>query len=266
MAIRIGLGSWADDEYVGVLYPEKTPSKERLKHYAEHFNHAEVNSTYYAAPRANVTEGWVAQTPPGFTFDIKLHRAISQDPLKAGADGKLVEATLAGIAPLLEAQRFGAFFLILEPGFGPGKSKLAELDELVQRLQPHRLAVELRNSGWVKDDERRAETLDYFRERKVTWIAVDMPRLKGSTIMPPIDEVTTPELAYLRLHGRNPQWFQLKSAEERHSYPYPEAELNEIVTRVRALAAKAADVRVIANNHASDFAPKTALALKRMLG
>jgi uncharacterized protein YecE (DUF72 family) len=264
MAIRIGLGSWADDEYVGVLYPEKSPAKERLKQYAEHFNHAEVNSTYYAAPRANVTAGWVAQTPPGFTFDIKLHRAISASPLQAGSDGKLVEATLAGVAPLVEAKKLGVFFLVLEPGFGPGKHRLQELDELVQRLQPHALAVELRHSGWV-DETRRGDTLSYFRERGVVWIAVDMPRIKGSTIMPPLDEVTSADLAYLRLHGRNPHWLAAKSAGERHAYSYPEAELKEIVDRVRTLAAQAAEVHVVANNHASDFAPRTALALRALL-
>jgi uncharacterized protein YecE (DUF72 family) len=264
MAIRIGLGSWADDEYVGVLYPEKSPAKERLKLYAEHFNHVEVNSTYYAAPRANVVAGWVGQTPPGFTFDIKLHRAISASPLEAGADGKLIEATLAGVAPLVEARKLGVFFLVLEPGFGPGKHRLQELDELVQRLQPHALAVELRHSGWV-DEERRTETLNYFRQRGLIWITVDMPRIKGSTIMPALDEATSADVAYLRLHGRNPQWLGAKSAAERHAYLYPEKEVEEIAERVSALAAKAADVHVVANNHASDFAPKTALALRALL-
>jgi uncharacterized protein YecE (DUF72 family) len=68
------------------------------------------------------------------------------------------------------------------------------------------------------------------------------------------------------LHGRNEKWLDAESAVDRHAYPYPANELDEIVTRVRALAEKAETVHVIANNHAEDFAPKTALALQQLLG
>jgi uncharacterized protein YecE (DUF72 family) len=264
MAIRIGIGSWADDDYTGVLYPEGLPAKERLKTYATHFEHVEVNSTFYATPRQPVVAGWAKQTPPGFTFNIKLHRAFSQNPRKAADEGKLLEWTLAGVTPLVKEKKLGAFLLVLEPEFGPEKRRLDELDSLVQNLQPHALAVELRHSGWV-DEARRAETIGYFRARQIAWVAVDMPKIKGSTIMPAIDEVTSADLAYLRLHGRNKGWLQAKSAAERHAYPYTEKELKELAARVKTLAAKAKDVHVIANNHAQDFAPKTALALKAML-
>ena len=84
--------------------------------------------------------------------------------------------------------------------------------------------------------------------------------------MPPIDEVTNSRLAYLRLHGRRQDWQTLKSNDEKHSYTYPAEELQEIAGRVTAMAKKAEAVRVVANNHAQDFAPKTALALQRLLG
>ena len=84
--------------------------------------------------------------------------------------------------------------------------------------------------------------------------------------MPPVDEVSQPELAYLRLHGRNPVYLTAKSAAERHAYAYSDGELHEIVKRIRTLSAKARDVRVVANNHFRDYAPRTALMLKEMLG
>ena len=93
-----------------------------------------------------------------------------------------------------------------------------------------------------------------------------MPQIEGSDIMPPIDEVTQPGLAYLRLHGRNTNWLNAKSAAERHAYFYDESELRELVKRIRLLEKTAKQVRVVANNHFRDFAPKTALALKERLG
>ena len=46
----------------------------------------------------------------------------------------------------------------------------------------------MRDSGWVAKAQA-ARTFDYFRARSLVWVGVDMPRLKGSTIMPPVDVV-----------------------------------------------------------------------------
>ena len=100
---------------------------------------------------------------------------------------------------------------------------------------------------------------------EVVLLAVDMPTIPGSTLMPALDEVTRGDLAYLRLHGRNPNYLKAKSAAERHVYEYSTSDLTSIAKRVTALAEKATRVHVIANNHAEDFAPKTALALKQLL-
>jgi uncharacterized protein YecE (DUF72 family) len=286
MPISIGCGSWADAAYTGVLYPRGLPAGERLSVYANHFQHVEVNSSYYRTPARALVAGWVRQTPPGFIFDLKLHRAFSQNPgrlapLPAPVDsvssrkkGKIDPAqkrdlaayTLEQLQPLLAAGRLGTFLLTLSPRFTPEGHRLDELDGLVTALQPHRLAVELRHRDWVTG-RARAGTLAYFRERGLTWVAVDMPLIDQPGVMPPIDEVTQPALAYLRLHGRNATGYATgKSAAERHTYAYTAADLKEIVARIRRLAKKAALVHVVANNHARDFAPRTALELRRLLG
>lgn len=264
MAILIGIGSWADDAYEGVLYPPELPAKQRLSGYARRFNHVEVNSTYYSTPRASLTAQWVEQTPAGFTFNIKLHRAFSQSPAKTAATGNLTKLLLEGVQPLIEAKRLGVFFLVLPPTFGPERHQLEELDGLASALQPQVLAVELRHREWVQE-KRRASTLGYFKERRIAWISVDMPRLDDPSLMPPGDEVTRTDLAYLRLHGRNPRYLEANSAAERHQYLYSAPELKEIVRRVRAMERQAQQVHVIANNHATDFALRTALALQEML-
>jgi uncharacterized protein YecE (DUF72 family) len=262
--IEFACGSWSDEEYIGVLYPKGLPAADRLKHYATHFNSVEVNSSYYKTPRREAVDGWVRQTPPGFTFNIKLHRALSQSPAKVVAEGRLLKYLMEGIQPLIEAQKLGALLLTLAPYFTPEKHELEELDALVEQVRPHLLAVELRHSDWVSD-ENREKTLAYFRARQATFVCVDMPRIKNATLMPPFDAVTNPRLAYLRLHGRNKNYLKAKSAAERHTFEYGGRDLEEVVARIKALAEQADMVRVIANNHAQDFAPKTALALKALL-
>src|SRR3954464_11921183 len=68
MAIQVGIGSWADAEYTGVLFPAGLAANQRLKTYATHFNFVEVNSTYYATPRRPIVATWAKQTPPDFLF------------------------------------------------------------------------------------------------------------------------------------------------------------------------------------------------------
>jgi uncharacterized protein YecE (DUF72 family) len=264
--ISVGIGSWTDKEYKGLLFPKGLPDNQRLTTYATWFDHVEVNSSYHRLPPLAFVENWVKQTPADFVFDFKLPKEISTDPEGTAKEGRFVSMLLGVARPLIEAKKLGAFFLVLPPSFGPKKRRLEELDALVEKLQPHLLAVELRHSDWVAG-EQRERTLEYFRQKQLVWIAVDMPRIEGSTIMPPLDEVTNPRMAYLRLHGRRPDWLTLKGdAEEKHTYAYPDSELAEIAARVKTLASKAAVVHAVANNHAQDFAPKTALALQRLLG
>ena len=265
MAISIGCGSWADAEYAGLLYPKAFPPDLRLCGYAMWLDHVEVNATYYALPRREAVKKWIEQTPSSFLFDIRLPRAISQSPEKAGKDGRLIGITLQNLEPLMRTKKLGTFLLVLSPNFIPERHRLEELDPLIKRIRPHSLAVEFRHADWVSG-KLLASSLRFFRERQLTWVALDMPRIKGSDLLPPVDEVTQPGLAYLRLHGRNPRYLKAKSAAERHTYAYNPTELVELAQRIRRLAAKAKDVRVVANNHARDFAPKTALALRELLG
>jgi uncharacterized protein YecE (DUF72 family) len=263
MSIHVGCGSWADPEYTGILHQPGVKGLDRLGSYAAAFDFVEVNSSYYATPRAETVAAWVKQTPAGFIFDVKLHRAFSQSPAKAAA-GELPGYLLKGVQPLIKARRLGVFLLVLPPTFSPPRHDLGELDLLVEKLSPHRLAVELRHSDWIEGTQRK-DTLAYFRKRELVWVAVDMPRIKGSDIMPPIDEVTNSEVGYLRLHGRNKNWLEAKSAAARHEYDYGKRELTELAARAQQLAENAKDVHVVANNHAQDFAPKAALALKALL-
>jgi uncharacterized protein YecE (DUF72 family) len=265
MAIRIGCGSWTDSEYVGLLYPKGLPAKERLRTYATLFERIEVNSTYYATPPRATVAGWVEQTPPDFLFDVKLPRAFSDHPQRS-AESDLAEKLLDALHPLIAAKKLGAFLLTLAPGFGPESHHLDELDLVARKLQPHApLAVELRHRGWIEGDALAA-TLDYFRRSKLVWVALDLPRIKSTSLLPPLDEVTHPRLAYLRLHGRNPNYLKGKTAAERHQYDYTETELKDIATRIQSLATRAKDVHVSVNNHFANFAPKAALALRRLLG
>ncbi len=262
MAIHIGCGSWADDDYVGLLFPKTLAKTERLRAYTHWFDRIELNVGYHSTQPRDRMLKWIDQTPAGFIFDYKLHQAFSARP---ATTGEALDRMLASVQLLIDARRLGCLLLTLEPKFGPENRDLAEIDVLRKNLPPFPLAVELRHRGWIEGGAR-ATTLEFFRQRQLSWVCLDLPPIRHPAILPAIDEVTNPAVAYFRLHGRNPNYASAKTAAERHHYDYTEEELTEIAGRIRAVAARAQEVHVSVNNHAANFAPKAALALRRMLG
>jgi uncharacterized protein YecE (DUF72 family) len=256
------------------------PAKERLPWYAQHFDMVELNSSFYAIPDRNTVHGWVVITPPGFTFDVKAHRALSRHSAPVESlppelrdlhgtpelERPLAERLVEETAPLRDAGRFGTYLLQLTPAFSPRKHELEELDALVGTLGPHGLAVELRNRNWV-DDDRRERTLDWFSDRGVAFVGVDAPPGDNFQIMPPIDAVTNPSIAYLRAHGRNTQGYLTgKSVAERFAWQYADEELEEIADRAKGMAEQAAEVHVAFNNNRGDDAPTAAQRFRSLLG
>lgn len=80
--ILVGTASWSDPGFVADWYPKGLPASERLPYYAEHFSFVELNSSFYGIPAARQIERWCEQTPPGFVFDVKLHKLLSRHSAK----------------------------------------------------------------------------------------------------------------------------------------------------------------------------------------
>lgn len=285
--IFTGTASWTDPGFIADWYPKDVPASQRLQWYALHFNLVEVNSTFYRLPDKTVTRRWAKETPAGFLFDIKLHRLLSRHSTKPEmlppdlrakvelTKGRvalthkleriLLERFLRGLAPLESANKLGALLLQLSPGFSPRSNELKELDHLVELLHGYRLAVELRNRGWVTG-ENFAETKRYFLTRQITFVMVDGPDDPHFMILPPVDVVSNPRLAYLRAHGRNAGgYIRGRTVADRFDYDYSKKELAQIAQRAVKASGPAREVHVIYNNNKSDFAPRAAASFQKIL-
>ena len=278
--ILVGTSSWADPGFVKEWYPPKMPAKERLPWYAQHFETVELNSSFYAIPDRNTVHALGGGHAAGFTFDVKAHRALSRHAAPVESlppdlrelhgtpelERPLAERLVEETAPLRDAGRFGAYLLQLTPAFSPGSTSSRSSTRLVEILGPHRLAMELRNRNWV-DDERRERTLDWFSDRGVAFVGVDAPPGDNFQIMPPIDAVTNPSIAYLRAHGRNTEGYLTgRSVAERFAWQYTDEELEEIAERATGMAEQAGEVHVAFNNNRGDDAPTAAQRFRSLLG
>ena len=287
--IVVGTSSWADPGFVEDWYPRGMPARDRLPWYAERFESVELNSSFYAVPDQATVARWASVTPPGFTFDVKLHRLLSRHAagldslppdlreeaetnargrvlLTAELEAELLDRTVAALGPIEEAGKLSSLLLQLTPGFSPRGNSLDELGGLIERAAPWPVAVELRHRGWV-EGERAEQTIGYLSDVGAVFVGVDAPREEHVPIMPPIDAVTRDDLAYLRAHGRNAHGYMTgKTVAERFGWRYSDGELEEIAGRARRLAEEAQEVRVMFNNNRSDDAPTAAQRFRQLLG
>jgi uncharacterized protein YecE (DUF72 family) len=287
--ILVGTSSWADPGFVEEWYPPGMAAKDRLEWYAQRFESVEVNSSFYAIQEPGMVARWTEVTPPGFIFDYKLHRILSRHSaqvdslppdmregldvaprgrvrLTAELERELAARTLEAVKPLEQAGKFGAFLLQLTPSFSPSRHELDELGGLVEALGGRPLAIEFRHRGWVEGD-RLEQTLDWLSEHGAAYVAVDAPKEVHVPIMPDVDAVTSPDLAYIRLHGRNAEgYLKGKTVAERFGWDYSDAELEEVAERARGMAEEAGFVHVQFNNNRGADAPTSARKFRMIMG
>lgn len=287
--ILVGTASWSDPGFVERWYPKGMPAADRLPWYAQQFEMVEVNSTFYSVPDLRMVERWCRSTPGDFTFDLKLHQLLSrhstaakllpptlQKHVETDAKGKViltpeVEAAVAGeflrASEMFRGEgKLGVLLLQLSPAFSPRKHELAELQPLLDLLSGNRVAIEFRNRNWA-EGEHLAELLEFLREHSATLVSVDTPAQKHFTIMPAeLDEITNPQLAYLRLHGRDARAYTTgKTVAARFNYDYNDEEIEEVAQRSKKLAERAPEAHIVFNNNAHDYAPHAALRLRAAL-
>lgn len=295
--IRIGLSSWTDKSLIecGRFYPAGMSDAEgRLRYYVSQFPQlVEVNSSYYALPSARNAAAWAERTPAGFLFDVKMFSLLTQHPtpprsLPKDLLAQLDEGTrtkaqiylnqtppaaarevmarfVAALEPLRAAGKLGAILLQFPRWFKAGKPALAHIAWCQEQLAGRRVAVEFRSADWMSD-AKRADTLAFLRERRLTYVCVDEPQGMASSV-PPLTATTEKGLAYVRFHGRRAGVWEKAGAsvQERTQYVYGEDELREWVPKLHALAEEADDVHVLMNTNFEDHAVINARQLQSLL-
>lgn len=292
----IGSSSWVDKALVGsgrFYPPDVKDSESRLAYYAQRFNLAEVDSTYYALPSRRNTERWAAAVPDGFRFIVKAFALFSQHPTPLSSIPKSFQEALPpetlkkarlyhkdvppevseelwrifsrALGPMRETGKLGAVLIDFPPWYVPSEAARGYIAEARRHLPDDSVIVEFRNRLWV--DEGEAErTFSLLRELACGFVCVDEPPgLKSS--FPAVVAVTAP-VAAVRFRGRNAERWEEKGAatEERLNWSYSDEELAGWLPRIERLAAEADEVYLTFNTKAEDQGVANARRLQRLLG
>lgn len=253
--ILIGTSGYSYTEWVGPFYPEKTKAENYLSYYTTRFSTVELNFSYYRMPEASQLLSMCEQGP-SLIFSIKAHESLTHTV--DSANWRIAATTfLSAITPLYEQGALGALLFQFPYSFHYDPERRRYLDQLLRMFTAYPLAVEFRNAQWYNN-----RTLDSLRSRQISLVSLDLPEINNS---PPIMDVSTSSLAYIRLHGRNKEQWWGSDAASRYDYLYSTSEIAAIAERIRGIASTTQLVLVYFNNHRRGQATQNALELSSLL-
>lgn len=260
--ILVGACSWSDHK---PFYPKGLPANQQITYYAQRYPIVEINSTFYRMMPERNLRLWAERTPEGFVFDVKPYRQITWHDRKNPPDPAVTAAFCGVLQPLRDANKLGAVHFQFPPWFVYSRAHIDYILGLRDAFPDDRISVEYRHRSWLEGDHVPAlcETL---RAHGVGLTVVDEPQL-GSGSVPIVLEVTNPELVIVRFHGRNDEkWYaRVKTTGERFNYLYSREELDGWLPNVRQLAEDAAELHLLFNNNAQDYALQNARQLRLAL-
>lgn len=172
------------------------------------------------------------------------------------------------IAPVRSAGKLAMTLFQFPPWFDCTKDNVEFLREAKERMLDVPSAIEFRNDSWYSP-ELRSRTLQFLEQEGWIHTIADEPQA-GSGSIPIVPVATTPDITYVRLHGRNtggwnqsshPDWRKL-----RYLYRYSTEELVEWKDRLLTLTQSSRDIYVVFNNNSAGDATPNAQELQSLLG
>lgn len=294
--IFFGVAGWTDPTLLadGVFYPPGASDPEpRLRYYASQLSMVEVDATYYAMPSEETARRWVERTPDNFCFDVKAHALMTGHPTSAerlpqwlkddlpirlqaarnvyahhfsrDAITEVWSRFLSALAPLRDAGKLGAIMLQYPRWFTPTRESADKLGEAREHLGDCPASVELRHREWLTD-RIAPRTFQLLRALSFSYVAVDAPPGMESS-MPPTMQVTNPDLAIIRLHGRRVSTWEAKNdvVTERYRYLYDRTQLEAWQPIIERAVDEAMRVHLTFNNNHANYATTNAVEMHELL-
>lgn len=265
--ITIGLTTWT--EHPSLL---GGTDKLTLTEYSGVLPVVEVDTPFYGIPKVTTVAKWQKEVPDKFQFILKANQVmtlhnVQDEGLSMDALKTAYREYRAMIKPLTQHNQLKAILFQFPPFFERSNKNFHYLQRMVDWLPGLPIAVEFRNQSWYEPGVKDS-VFDFLKDLGVAHVVVDEPHaLNDGVSFEPV--VTSPQLALMRLHGRNQQGWSTKGPGwrgQRTLYRYSDAELTEFKATVEQLQQQAKEVCVIFNNNSGGDAADNALTLKDMLG
>ncbi len=257
----VGPAGWSYEDWEGIVYPAAKPRGFHALSYLPAFvDIVEVNSTFYRPAPPAMVMAWLKRIEdrPGFRLSLKLFQAFTH--AREGFSRKDIDDVRRAADLVRLRGRLAALLVQFPWSFRSSPENMEYLRRLFKTFAGYPLAVEVRHAGW---DDRAF--YDLLRDHGAAFCNIDQPVI-GESIAPSAVS-TTPDFAYVRLHGRNSKnWFREEAGrDDRYDYLYAQDELEDWVARIKQLGRKSGRVYIITNNHYRGQAMANALQIRNMI-
>jgi len=240
MPLRIGTAGWTVPSRYAAVMPL---GGSHLERYAQRLNAVEINSSFYRPHQRKTYERWARSTPAGFSFSVKMPKAITHEARLIDCDAMLdrfvAEATGLG-------DKLGVLLVQLPPSFSFDKQVAGRFFRALRTRTDIPPVLEPRHRSWFKPD-----VTSWLADSGIARVAADPA---------PVDEAGEPGgwagLAYYRWHGSPRIYFS----------DYDAAALASLKRKLDENCRGGVPTWCIFDNTASGAALGNALALARSVG
>jgi len=258
--VFVGTAGWSYADWQDVVYP-RAAAGDRLGTVSEFVDCVEIDSSFYRPPTSQMASSWLRSVAdkPEFRFFAKAWQRFTHERASTWSAPEF-ELYVSGLRPLRDANRLDGILFQFPWSFRNVAVNRDWLQRIGESFADWPVIVEVRHDSWLEGD-----TEDFFRSQRFSYCNIDQPQLAHCM---PAGERVTSDIGYFRLHGRNAKnWFREKQEKygDRYDYLYSAAELDEVLTHVRGIAAKARKTFVILNNHLNAQSMANALQIKARL-
>ncbi len=250
--IFLGCSGWSYRDWDGPFYNSNSPS---LRFYSNFFNSVEIDSTYYQIPSRRTVFSWI-NNGSSINFSVKLPGDISHGDGDMNRKFELWKRFKENVLnTILQHQDHICVLMTVPPSIKDTDAYMESISEITDSW--NFLCVEPRTGKMVENYMEAAEII-----RKYNFIPVSVDNFSMR-----IDwEMGNKNIAYLRLHGRNPSFYERNAGYEKFNYRYSEEELKDISEAIRKSEKKFQETFVFFNNHPNGNAPINGLEMLDILG
>jgi len=261
--LSCGPSGWSYPHWNGIVYPRMKPRGfHALEDLSKYFDAVEINTSFYQPIQPELASVWIRKVAhnPTFQFTVKLGRRFTHERSLHPAE---IARFKEGLWPFQRARKLGCVLMQFPWSFRYTEENRKFVIGLRRAFHEFALVAEMRHASWLHD-EALGTLIDY----RIGFANIDQaPYTKG---MPPASLLTS-RIGYVRLHGRNPQYWEREfgrpaRATAAHDYLYSTKELQEWKQRIESIRQHAAATFVFTNNDAGGKSVVNALQLARMLG
>jgi len=237
--VHIGTSGWHYKHWLGLFYPETTPSSEMLPFYLRYFDTVEVNNTFYQLPAPTTFDYWRENSSTKFCFAVKASRYITH--MKKLKDPESSITNFFSRVELLD-RKLGPILFQLPPRWKFNHHRLAEFLRILPKQ--HQYVFEFRDESWLVP-----QVFDQLGEHNAALCIHDL-----GTMRTPVE--ITADFTYIRFHG---------PGDAKYSGSYSGRELQKWANRINEWRKSLSSIYVYFNNDVGGWAVQNALDLKQMI-